>query len=96
MSDATAPLHRTFMTSPRPSRRTFFALPLFVAGWPTLAAKPAVITMLAMPLTFSIAEGIAIGFVVHVFFMLGIGRGKEVKPLSWGLGLLFLAHLIWR
>ncbi len=59
-------------------------------------AVPAVITMLAMPLTFSIAEGIAIGFVVHVFFMLGIGRGKEVKPLSWGLGLLFLAHLIWR
>jgi len=59
-------------------------------------AVPAVITMLAMPLTFSIAEGIAIGFVVHVFFMLGIGRGKEVKPLSWVLGLLFLAHLIWR
>ena len=59
-------------------------------------AVPAVITMLAMPLTFSIAEGIAIGFVVHVFFMLGIGRGKEVKPLSWVLGLLFLAHLVWR
>jgi AGZA family xanthine/uracil permease-like MFS transporter len=59
-------------------------------------AVPAVVTMLAMPLTFSIAEGIALGFVVYVFFMLGIGRAKEVKPLSWILGLLFLAHLIWK
>ena len=57
-------------------------------------AVPAVVTMLAMPLTFSIAEGIAIGFVVHVFFMLGIGRAREVKPLAWVLGLLFLAHLV--
>jgi acyl-CoA thioesterase-1 len=39
------------MTSPRPSRRTFFALPLFVAAWPTLAAKPAVITMLGDSIT---------------------------------------------
>jgi AGZA family xanthine/uracil permease-like MFS transporter len=59
-------------------------------------AVPAVVTMLAMPLTFSIAEGIALGFVVYVFFMLGIGRAREVKPLSWGLGVLFLAHLIWK
>jgi len=59
-------------------------------------AVPAVVTMLAMPLTFSIAEGIALGFVVYVFFMLGIGRAREVKPLSWVLGLLFLAHLIWK
>ena len=59
-------------------------------------AVPAVVTMLAMPLTFSIAEGIALGFVVYVFFMLGIGRGREVKPLSWVLGLLFLAHLIFK
>ena len=59
-------------------------------------AVPAVVTMLAMPLTFSIAEGIAMGFVVYVFLMLGIGRAREVKPLSWVLGLLFLAHLIWK
>ena len=39
------------MTSPRPSRRTFFALPLFVAAWPALAAKPAVITLLGDSIT---------------------------------------------
>ncbi|MFM7103001.1 MAG: NCS2 family permease [Verrucomicrobiota bacterium] len=57
-------------------------------------AVPAVVTMLAMPLTFSIAEGIALGFVVYVFFMLGVGRGREVRPLAWVLALLFLAHLL--
>lgn len=55
-------------------------------------AVPAVVTMLAMPLTFSIA----LGFVVHVFLMLGIGRALEVKPLAWVLGFLFLAHLVWK
>ena len=59
-------------------------------------AVPAVITILAMPLTFSIAEGIALGFVVYVLFALGIGRAREVKPLAWVLGVLFLAHLIWK
>ncbi len=59
-------------------------------------AVPAVVTMLAMPLTFSIAEGIALGFVVYVLFALGTNRAREVKPLAWVLGALFLAHLIWR
>ncbi|HTH48949.1 MAG TPA: NCS2 family permease [Candidatus Limnocylindria bacterium] len=59
-------------------------------------AVPAVVTMLAMPLTFSIAEGIALGFVVYVLFNLGTGRAKEVKPLAWVLAVLFLAHLIWK
>lgn len=39
------------MTAPRPSRRTFFALPLFVAAWPALATKPAVITLLGDSIT---------------------------------------------
>lgn len=59
-------------------------------------AVPAVITMLAMPLTFSIAEGIALGFIVYVFFNLLIGRARQVTPLAYVLGVLFLAHLIFR
>lgn len=58
-------------------------------------AMPAVITMLVMPLAFSIAEGIAVGFLVYVAFMAGCGRGREVSPLAYVLGALFLAHLIW-
>ncbi len=59
-------------------------------------AVPAVLIMLLMPLGFSIAEGMAVGFVVYVGFMLGCGRGREVTPLAYGLGVLFLAHLIWK
>lgn len=59
-------------------------------------AVPAVVIMLVMPLSFSIAEGIALGFVVYVGLMAGCGRGREVTPLAWVLGLLFLLHLITR
>lgn len=59
-------------------------------------AVPAVVTMLAMPLTFSIAEGIALGFVVYVALNLLIGRGRTVKPLAYVLGVLFLIHLVVR
>ncbi|MBI2924731.1 MAG: NCS2 family permease [Verrucomicrobia bacterium] len=59
-------------------------------------AVPAVLIMLLMPLTFSISEGLAIGFVVYVAFKLGTGRGREVSVTGYVLGAFFLAHLIWR
>ena len=59
-------------------------------------AVPAVVTMLAMPLTFSIAEGISLGFVVYVGLNLLIGRGRTIRPLAYVLALLFLFHLISR
>jgi AGZA family xanthine/uracil permease-like MFS transporter len=59
-------------------------------------AVPAVIIMLTMPLAFSIAEGMAIGFIVHAALLLGIGRGREVSPFGYALALLCLAHLIHR
>lgn len=59
-------------------------------------AVPAVITLIAMPLTFSIAEGLALGFVAYVGFHLLTGRARTVPPLAHLLGLLFLAHLIFR
>lgn len=59
-------------------------------------AVPAVTTMLVMPLSFSIAEGIAVGFVVYVAFMLGCGRGREVTPLAYVIGVLCLAHLVFK
>lgn len=59
-------------------------------------AVPAVLIMLLMPLTFSISEGLAIGFVVYVAFMLGTGRGREVPGMGWLLGGLFVLHLVFR
>ena len=49
-----------------------------------------------MPLTFSISEGIAVGFFVHALLMLGLGRGREVSWLAYGLAALFAVHFVTR
>jgi AGZA family xanthine/uracil permease-like MFS transporter len=59
-------------------------------------AVPALLTILTMPLTFSISEGIAVGFFVYVLVMLGLGRGREVSWLAYGLAAVFAAHFVTR
>ncbi|MCB9569620.1 MAG: NCS2 family permease [Myxococcales bacterium] len=54
----------------------------------------AFVTLLAIPLTFSISEGIALGFVVHAGVMALAGRGRELGGLTWILTLLCVAHLV--
>lgn len=56
---------------------------------------PAFITMLLMPLTYSIANGIAIGFIAYPLLKLFTGRGKEVHWLVYTLGIVFLAYFVW-
>lgn len=58
-------------------------------------ALPAFLTILLMPLSFSIATGIAAGFIVYPITKLCKGKGKEVHPAMYVLGLLFLAYFIW-
>ncbi len=50
---------------------------------------PAVLTMLAMPLSFSISDGIALGFLSYVILQVGTGGAKKVKPLTYVVTLLF-------
>ncbi len=59
-------------------------------------AIPVGVTVLAMPLTFSIAEGLALGFVVHIGILLGLGRHRQIQPLSWILTLLFVVQWMTR
>ena len=59
-------------------------------------AIPVGVTLLGMPLTFSIAEGIALGFVVHIGILVGTGRLREIRPLSWILAFLFMAQWLTR
>ncbi len=59
-------------------------------------AVSAGLTILAMPLTFSISEGIAVGFVVHALLKLGLGRGREVSWLGYGLAAIFALHFVLR
>jgi len=53
---------------------------------------PAFLTMLLIPLTFSITEGIGIGLVVFVFVMILLNRMKEVPVFSYFVAGLFLVY----
>lgn len=65
------------------------------ANWedPTDAA-PVLIAALAMPLTFSIAEGIALGFISFVAIKALSGRFKDLNPAVVVLALLFVAKFL--
>ncbi len=58
-------------------------------------AAPAVLCALAMPLTFSIAHGIAFGFVSYAGIKLLAGRAREVPLAVWVIALVFVAKLAW-
>jgi AGZA family xanthine/uracil permease-like MFS transporter len=54
------------------------------------AAIAAFLTLVTIPFTFSIADGIAMGFVAHAVLMLAAGRGREVHPLLYAFAALFV------
>jgi len=51
---------------------------------------PAVLTALVMPLTFSIANGIALGFITYAAAKLVSGRWRELSPSLLILALVFV------
>ncbi|KLB26999.1 hypothetical protein SM40611_02515 [Xanthomonas hortorum pv. gardneri] len=53
-------------------------------------ALPAAICMLAMPLTYSIATGLAFGFITYAALKLGSGRWRAVHPATWAIAGLFV------
>jgi len=53
-------------------------------------AFPAFLTLVATPLTFSIATGLSLGLLSFTFLKLGSGRHREITPLIWILSVLFL------
>jgi adenine/guanine/hypoxanthine permease len=62
----------------------------------SVRAVPCVLTIILMPLTFSISEGLALGFVSYCAAMLLTGRTRNVTAMAWILGALFLLHLVTR
>jgi AGZA family xanthine/uracil permease-like MFS transporter len=58
------------------------------------ALATASVALIAMPLTFSISEGIALGFITYVGVKVGTGKFKEVTPLTYVLALIFLLRYI--
>jgi hypothetical protein len=56
---------------------------------------PAYITMLMMPFSYSIAEGISFGMISYVVLKVLSGKGKEVSLLMYILSLLFAVRIFW-
>ena len=55
---------------------------------------PAFLTIIMMPLTFSIAEGIAFGLASYVILKLFSGRGREVSVVTYIIGVIFIARFV--
>jgi AGZA family xanthine/uracil permease-like MFS transporter len=53
-------------------------------------AIPAFVTLLATPLTFSIATGLSLGLISYTLVKVAAGRFREVSPVIWILTLLFI------
>ncbi len=75
----------------------FFVGVLMVAGlvhvkWDDLMdAVPVTVILVSMPLTFSIADGIAFGFISYAAVRIFSGRFAEINPSIWFLSILFCA-----
>ena len=57
-------------------------------------AIPAFLTIIMMPLAYSIAEGIAFGMISYVVLKLLTGKGNKVSPVMYVLGALFVLKFI--
>jgi AGZA family xanthine/uracil permease-like MFS transporter len=60
-----------------------------------LSAIPAFVTLIMMPLTFSIADGIIFGLLTHVILHLATGKFRALSPFTIGLAVLFIMKLVW-
>ncbi len=63
--------------------------------WDDIAITiPSFVTVIMMILAYSIAEGIAFGFIAYTVLMVATNRGKQVSPIMYGLTVFFFLHFI--
>ncbi|MFC9943870.1 NCS2 family permease [Streptomyces pratensis] len=55
-------------------------------------AVPAFLTIVVMPFTYSITNGIGAGFIAYVVIKACLGKAREVHWLLWGTAVLFLVY----
>ena len=58
-------------------------------------AIPAFVTLLATPLTFSIATGLSLGLISYTVVKVAAGKFREVSPVIWILTLLFILRYVY-
>ncbi|WP_191557772.1 NCS2 family permease [Metabacillus idriensis] len=57
-------------------------------------AVPAFLTIIAMPLTYSIATGIAVGFIFYPITMIVKGKAKDIHPIMYGMFIIFILYFV--
>jgi len=57
-------------------------------------AVPAFLTVVGIPLAYSIADGLALGFVAYPLIKLLSGRGREVRWLSYVMAALLVVYFV--
>lgn len=55
---------------------------------------PALLIIVLIPLTYSIADGMAIGFVLYPLLKLFLGKGREVHPVLYFIAILFFGNFV--
>lgn len=55
-------------------------------------ALPAFLTIVVMPFTYSVANGIGVGFIAYVLMTTAAGKAKEIHWIMWLISALFLVY----
>ncbi len=55
---------------------------------------PALLIIVLIPLTYSIADGMAIGFIMYPVMKLLMGKGKEIHPALYMIAILFISNFV--
>jgi AGZA family xanthine/uracil permease-like MFS transporter len=61
----------------------------------TTESVPAAICAMVIPFTYSIAEGIAFGFITYAVLKLTTGQARMVKPIVWVIAAVFVFRFAW-
>ncbi|WP_026695187.1 NCS2 family permease [Peribacillus kribbensis] len=56
------------------------------------AAIPCFITIIMMPLSYSVATGIALGFILYPISMIAMKKTKDIHPIMYALFIIFIGY----
>jgi adenine/guanine/hypoxanthine permease len=57
-------------------------------------ALPAFLTIVVMPFTYSIANGIGVGFISYTVIQVATGKAGRVHPLMWTISIAFVTYFV--
>jgi AGZA family xanthine/uracil permease-like MFS transporter len=55
---------------------------------------PAFLTLITIPLTFSISNGIGIGFISYTVIKILVGNAKDIYPLMYIASIIFIIDFV--